>query len=224
MPLELTIQEGGGPARRQVLAKDVVFLGRREDNDVVLPYSFVSARHGRLFRREGALYVEDMGSTNGTLVNEQPLTPLVARALGPDDLVKVGEIVLQARWTEGGGADDAEALTYHELPRPAALATTRGASAPPPPPTPAAPALPVPFVGSAPPAPSPEEPAAFSGLTTTAHLGQSSLSDALATGRPQARADEAERDPYRLWEIFIKTVGLVAILGGLVLLVFALVA
>ena len=128
MPLELTIQEGGGPARRQVLAKDVVFLGRREDNDVVLPYSFVSARHGRLFRREGALYVEDMGSTNGTLVNEQPLTPLVARALGPDDLVKVGEIVLQARWTEGGGADDAEALTYHELPRPAALATSPDAA------------------------------------------------------------------------------------------------
>jgi hypothetical protein len=58
----------------------------------------------------------------------------------------------------------------------------------------------------------------------TVHLGQTSLSDALATGRTLQRTPEAERDPYAAWEIFFKTVGLVAVLGGLLLLVFVLVA
>ena len=44
MPLELIIREGDGPDRRQLVPKEAAILGRREDNDVVLPFSFVSAR------------------------------------------------------------------------------------------------------------------------------------------------------------------------------------
>src|SRR5262249_19727029 len=82
MALELTGGGGGGRGgtrRTQVVPKDVVFLGRREDNDVVLPYSFVSSRHGRVFRRDGSVFVEDMGSTNGIFVNGDALSPMVPR-------------------------------------------------------------------------------------------------------------------------------------------------
>lgn len=103
MPLELTIREGQGPDRLQLVPGQAAVLGRREDNDVVLPFSFVSARHGRLFLRGGVLHVEDLGSTNGTLVNGVALEPTVPRPLGPDDVVEIDRLVLRARWLEEGG-------------------------------------------------------------------------------------------------------------------------
>jgi len=235
MPFELTIHEGGGPARRQVLSKDVVFLGRREDNDVVLPYTFVSSRHGRLFLREGCVFAEDMGSTNGTLLNGEPLTPMAARALRPDDRLLIGEIAIQVRWTEGAPRPEPEALTFHELPRhpgtpplpaprPAAISVAASAPEAETPP-PVAESL-VPVLADEPQVPaarSPPPPPAWE-RQGTAHLGQTSLTEALATSRATPRGEPAEPDPYRRWEIFFKTVGLGAILAGLLLLVFALVA
>jgi predicted component of type VI protein secretion system len=250
MPFELTIHERDGPARKQVLPRKIVFFGRREDNDVVFPFTFVSSRHGRLFLRDGSVFVEDMGSTNGTLVNGEPLTPMIARALQPEDRIQIEKIAIQARWSEEAAGDDAESATYHEMPRPAALAPPSGASPPPPPvpprssPTsepavavpspspPPEPSLPVPVAPAAvapPPAPDlpmarPEAPSPRSDLEKAAHLAQPSFSDALATARPQPPTEPAERDRYYGWEVFFKTVGLVAILGGLVLLIFVLVA
>ena len=131
MPFELTIHERDGPARKQVLARKVVFFGRREDNDIVFPFTFVSSRHGRLFLRDGFVFVEDMGSTNGTLVNGEPLTPMIARALRPEDRVQIEKIAIQARWAEDAASDDTESVTYHEMPLPAAVVRVRPAPAPP---------------------------------------------------------------------------------------------
>jgi hypothetical protein len=61
-------------------------------------------------------------------------------------------------------------------------------------------------------------------VETAAQLGPASFSDALATGRPLPQKEETERDPYLAWEVFFKTVGLIAVLGGLTLLIFVLVA
>ena len=54
------------------LGPDVI-LGRAPDSHVRLNDSLVSARHARLRRRDGRWYIEDLNSTNGTLVNQQPL-------------------------------------------------------------------------------------------------------------------------------------------------------
>jgi len=128
MALELRIQERGGPTRTQVLPKEVAFFGRREDNDVVLPYTFVSSRHGRVFRRDGSVFVEDMGSTNGILVNGEPVTPMVPRALRPDDRIEVEKIVIQARWIEEL-QEPGSPSTYHEA-APAPFAAPVAAPAP----------------------------------------------------------------------------------------------
>ncbi len=251
MPFELTIHERDGPARKQVLPRKIVFFGRREDNDVVFPFTFVSSRHGRLFLRDGSVFVEDMGSTNGTLVNGEPLTPMIARALQPEDRVQIEKITIQVGWSQEAASEDTESVTYHEMARPAALAPPPLDSPPTPPPPPSAssaseptvahlpvasppppsePSLPVP-VAPAPvaPSPAPDLPVArpethspHSDLEKAAHLGQPSFSDALATARPLPPTESAERDRYVTWEIFFKTVGLVAVLGGLVLLVFVL--
>jgi predicted component of type VI protein secretion system len=248
MPFELTIHERDGPARTQVLSRKIVFFGRREDNDVVFPFTFVSSRHGRLFLRDGAVFVEDMGSTNGTLVNGEPLTPMIARVLQPEDRVQIERIAIQVRWTEEAAGDDADSVTYHEMPRPLALPPTRTpsgadeAEAPPARPSPSPPPevvsapIPAPFPPSEPTLPAPlvpsgERPLAHpdtdsprTDLQKAAHLGPPSFSEALATGRPLPRNGETARDPFLAWEVFFKTVGLIAVLGGLVLLVFVLVA
>jgi len=214
VPLELTIREGDGPERRQVVPKQAAVMGRREDSDVVLPFSFVSARHGRVFLRGGLVHVEDMGSTNGTLVNGIPLEPMVPRLLGPDDLVEIDRLALRARWLEDAPASDAPP-TYHEpvVPRslvpvpPAAVAAPAGvweiqAGAPPaaPPPVVAVEARPV---G----APLPSPPGPF------------------AASRTLARAPRLEGSGrLRLWSLGLQLVGILAVVGGLTLLLFVLLA
>src|SRR4051794_4702534 len=51
---------------------DELTVGRAEGCGVSLPDdTFVSQVHARVFRREGSLYLEDLGSTNGTFVNRK---------------------------------------------------------------------------------------------------------------------------------------------------------
>lgn len=65
-------------------------IGRAPDNDVVLEDGVVSGRHLRLVPPNTAV---DEGSTNGTLVNGQPMTG--RRALRAGDLVQVGSTVFR---------------------------------------------------------------------------------------------------------------------------------
>jgi hypothetical protein len=75
-----------------LLDNDVVF-GRAADSDVPLTSdATVSGRHARVFRRDGSPYLEDLGSTNGTYVNGQPLA--AERLLRPGDIVAVGSTEL----------------------------------------------------------------------------------------------------------------------------------
>ena len=69
-----------------------VTLGRALDCGVVIDDQRVSKLHARVFRTGGRWAVEDLGSTNGTLLNghvlDRPCT------LGPDDRIQIGEHVL----------------------------------------------------------------------------------------------------------------------------------
>jgi pSer/pThr/pTyr-binding forkhead associated (FHA) protein len=56
---------------------------------------FVSARHARIEPRTDAVWIDDLGSTNGTFVNGARVTS--ARALRPGDIVRIGETELRLR-------------------------------------------------------------------------------------------------------------------------------
>ena len=64
--------------------------GIRLDRD-----EFVSARHARIEPRPDGIWIEDLGSTNGTHVNGARLQG--ARALRPGDVVRIGETELQVQ-------------------------------------------------------------------------------------------------------------------------------
>jgi hypothetical protein len=72
---------------------DEVTVGRAAGCTVTLEDNYVSQLHARVFRKDDAVFVEDLGSTNGTYVNGQKLTGTVLVKRG--DLVRIGSTVLE---------------------------------------------------------------------------------------------------------------------------------
>jgi hypothetical protein len=70
-----------------------VVVGRGEAADVVLDDPYASDRHARFGVSGGRPWVEDLGSTNGTEVNEMPVTARVE--LDPGDRIKVGQTMME---------------------------------------------------------------------------------------------------------------------------------
>ena len=57
--------------------------------------TFVSQMHARLFRRDGSLFVEDLGSTNGTFLNGKKVSAPVSVRKG--DKIQFGRTTLEVR-------------------------------------------------------------------------------------------------------------------------------
>ncbi|HUY64663.1 MAG TPA: FHA domain-containing protein [Acidimicrobiales bacterium] len=72
---------------------DELTVGRAAGCGVRVEDSYTSNIHARLFRRDGGLWVEDLGSTNGTWVNAEAVTEPVR--LGRGDLLQVGGTVFE---------------------------------------------------------------------------------------------------------------------------------
>lgn len=68
-------------------------IGRAAESTIVLDDTFVSAEHAVIARRDGAWWLSDRASTNGTLLNEQPVNGDVHLALG--DVVGIGDVRLR---------------------------------------------------------------------------------------------------------------------------------
>ncbi|MGH9129183.1 MAG: FHA domain-containing protein [Acidimicrobiales bacterium] len=91
----LRVLEPAGGGRRSFPLGDEVTLGRAPSCGVALTEdSFVSSTHARVWRRAGATWVEDLGSTNGTFVNGSRLSG--PSPLNAGDRLQVGRTVLEA--------------------------------------------------------------------------------------------------------------------------------
>jgi predicted Ser/Thr protein kinase/ribosomal protein L40E len=71
--------------------------GYRPDFDMSFydPEGYVSRRHAHILRARNGYFVTDLGSSNGTYVNDQPLTPQKPRLLRNGDQIAIGEVVIQ---------------------------------------------------------------------------------------------------------------------------------
>jgi hypothetical protein len=69
-----------------------VTVGRAPTSDITLDETFVSQTHARLILRGQFYFVEDLGSTNGTFVNEKEVSEA---QLKPDSRLRIGETVFR---------------------------------------------------------------------------------------------------------------------------------
>jgi hypothetical protein len=79
---------GHDPGMIYDLGGDVVF-GRGDTAEIRLSDPFASSRHARVYEQGRILVVEDLGSTNGTYLNEELLDG--PRPLHPGDRVRIGD-------------------------------------------------------------------------------------------------------------------------------------
>ena len=78
-----------------IAASSGAVVGRSPfDSTVVLDHTEVSRRHFRLFARGTSVLVEDLGSTNGTSLNDVPLVPGSGEPLQGGAVLKVGSLTL----------------------------------------------------------------------------------------------------------------------------------
>jgi hypothetical protein len=65
-------------------------LGRSPTNTIALESTFVSTEHTRIIYRDRSLWVEDMGSRNGTYVDQRQVSGAVA--VSPGSVLQVGDV------------------------------------------------------------------------------------------------------------------------------------
>lgn len=94
----VTVEKGPKELRGvSIVVHGPVIVGRSPGADIVIGAGYVSGRHARFTLMGPNLFVEDLGSTNGTSVNGNPITAPVA--LKNNDIVNVGDVAIRIRYS-----------------------------------------------------------------------------------------------------------------------------
>lgn len=85
---------GGDAKKTEVQLKLPTVIGRGKEAGLTVPHALVSRRHTEIFQRDGRLFVRDLGSLNGTYVNNTRIEG--DQPLEPDQLLTLGNITFRA--------------------------------------------------------------------------------------------------------------------------------
>jgi pSer/pThr/pTyr-binding forkhead associated (FHA) protein len=91
-PDAATLRFDDEPKRRFEL-RPVTALGRASDNDIVIDDPFTSSNHAMIIWRDGGWWIEDLGSHNGTFVND--VITRKAAELEDGDYIGIGQTCLR---------------------------------------------------------------------------------------------------------------------------------
>jgi len=103
--LVLIYPAGPDMGKRFELELDEMIIGRGADTDLQVDRDSVSRRHAKIVRTGSGFLVKDLGSTNGTYVNDQPVQE---QNLRDGDKVKIGNTIF--KFLSGGNIE----RDYHE--------------------------------------------------------------------------------------------------------------
>jgi hypothetical protein len=101
---KLVLSLDGVVLREVNLSKDRMTIGRRSHNDLVIDNLAVSGEHAVVYRAGEDIYLEDLGSTNGTTVNGQPIKK---HLLQSGDFIEIGKYRLKYM-ADSGTASEGE--------------------------------------------------------------------------------------------------------------------
>lgn len=107
----LTVLEGPVKGQRFFIELPLTRVGRHADNDMVLQDGSVSGTHCEIIRGPDGFTIRDLGSTNGTKVNSEPIKE---KQLQRNDVVMVGDVVLMI---EGEDVPEQSLGDVQDLPR-----------------------------------------------------------------------------------------------------------
>jgi hypothetical protein len=94
----LLIEVSRGPAQlrgTRVALQGPIIIGRSPGADIVIGGEFVSARHARVAPTGTGAVLEDLGSTNGTLLNGARITAPTSVKAG--DVIDIGDVRLEVK-------------------------------------------------------------------------------------------------------------------------------
>lgn len=89
----MTAPDGGRPKTYSI--EDEVIIGRDKGCQVVITDTYASQFHARVFKRDDAVFIEDMGSTNGTYLNRRKVSSPIPVNRG--DKARIGKTELDFR-------------------------------------------------------------------------------------------------------------------------------
>lgn len=90
-PARIVVQRGVQGEREFELTLVQSTIGRSPDNDIPIPDPEVSRRHAQIVQRGSGYAIIDLGSTNGTFVNDVRVTELTPLQHG--DLIRLGDAI-----------------------------------------------------------------------------------------------------------------------------------
>ena len=91
----MVVTAGPGRGTSLTLGSTPILIGRAPECTLVLDDDYASNRHARVFQREGEWMVEDLGSTNGTLVSGRRIEGAVP--FRPGAQVRIGRTEIELR-------------------------------------------------------------------------------------------------------------------------------
>lgn len=94
-PSTLLVKGQSDTKPRTVRLSASMTVGRAPECELRVDDTYASQQHARLFAKNNLWFVEDLGSTNGTFVNEQKLA--APAMLQPGDKVRVGQTIMELR-------------------------------------------------------------------------------------------------------------------------------
>ncbi len=92
---QIIIIEGDMKGQTFDFGGETVFIGRSSKNDIQIQDGAISRKQLKIFRIGKKFFVEDLKSTNGTMINGEQITPGEGFEIDEGDAISIGSTVLQ---------------------------------------------------------------------------------------------------------------------------------
>ncbi len=91
----LIIIRGTPQGHRYFISKDLMIIGRDTVADICVSDQSISRKHAHVTREQGIVKLTDLGSANGSFINDVRLSPQESVVLSKEDMIKLGNSIFK---------------------------------------------------------------------------------------------------------------------------------